>query len=650
MKKLIISGQIILIGLFFAGAVVANDQIPVEAFLKLEQFNDMKISPTGEYLAVTVPQENRTSLFILRRSTMEVTGKVILEPKAHVAGFDWVNPTRVFFTTRKKLGRLSIPSNIRGLFAVNADGSDAGRIGYFDPPMGLLKGYMALSLMDSLENDDQHALVFVDNYGEGEYQVNTMNVYTGKMTKVPTRSPNGKYADFYSDNIGQVRFATTYSEGLDSKTYYRAADRADWEVINDQSYSKLHLFPVGYASDNSAIYLQSQQDSGPDAIYSFSTTTKEKKILLKDATVNPGQLLESPVDKSLYAVRYFDGYPKYEYLDKESPYAKVLKGLHASFPGSSVVPTSFTKDGRLGLFYVRSDTNAGEYYSYDFNTKEASFIAASAPQIDPQKMATMKPIIITARDGLKVHGFLTIPKGSDGKNLPLVINPHGGPFGEADYWGYNPETQLLANRGYAVMQLNFRGSGNYGRDFEVAGYRQWGGAMQDDLTDATKWAVAQGIANPKRICIYGASYGAYAALAAAVKEPQLYACAVGNVGVYDLVKTNSDTSSRSTELKNYMERTMGSTGLAANSPNLQAGKITIPVLMMAGDEDETAPMEHSKRMNEALKRLNKPVELVIYKKEGHGNYLMTNRIDFANRLLAFLDTHIGPNSQKAKAN
>ncbi|HNV85054.1 MAG TPA: prolyl oligopeptidase family serine peptidase, partial [Arenimonas sp.] len=281
----------------------------------------------------------------------------------------------------------------------------------------------------------------------------------------------------------------------------------------------------------------------------------------------------------------------------------------------------------------------------DLKTKDATYLASGSPDLDPDLMSNTKPVKFTARDNMPLNGLLTLPKGSDGKNLPLVINVHGGPFGEADEWGLDREVQLLANRGYAVLQVNFRGSGNHGRNFEVSGYGQWGGAMQDDLTDATKWAIAQGLANPKRICIYGASYGAYAALMGAVKEPNLYACAVGNVGVYDLAKTYTDGAADSNYGKARMDRWFGSSATAANSPNKMADKIQIPVLLAAGDEDDVAPVAHSRMMNDALKRLNKPVELVIYEKEGHGNYLMKNRLDFANRLLAFLDRNIGSGSQ-----
>jgi dipeptidyl aminopeptidase/acylaminoacyl peptidase len=225
----------------------------------------------------------------------------------------------------------------------------------------------------------------------------------------------------------------------------------------------------------------------------------------------------------------------------------------------------------------------------------------------------------------------------------MVVNPHGGPMGIADVWGFDRDVQLMASRGYAVMRVNFRGSGNHGRQFERAGYRQWGGLMQDDLTDATRWAITQGIADPGRICIYGASYGGYAALMGAVKEPDLYRCAAGHVGVYDLNMMYGQGDIASSRMgRRFLVDILGREGLDAASPALQAERIRIPVLLTAGDDDERAPEQHTERMRDALQRLGKPVETKIYEGEGHGFTLLDNAIDFQKRLLDFLGRHLQP--------
>ncbi|MEO8002540.1 MAG: S9 family peptidase [Arenimonas sp.] len=642
----------IFLAAFLSNASIAQTapQIPVADFFALNQFVDIKISPTGEYLAATIPTEDRTALIILRRSDMKVTGKVVLEKKAHVTWFQWVNPERIIFTAEKKLGRLSDPVGVDGVFGTNFDGSKQGRIDLFlmDRSDHFTKFYVS-RILDTLLDDDDRVLVEIYNISKQEYQVNKMNVYNGTLTAVATRAP-GKYASFYSDNKGAVRFVSSSRDDLDTKMYYRDADRDDWTVFNDQKETALNVMPLGYSSDGTIAYVQIEEESGPDAIYQFDSKTKQRKLLFKDDNVDPERALLSPVDGSVYAFRYLDGKPKIRFLNTESPFAIALRGLQSSFSDATVMPTSFTKDGTLGLYFVYSDKNLGDYYLYDFKTKQAAYVASTSTKLDPELMSTMTPISLKARDNVLLHGFLTIPKGSDGKNLPLVVYPHGGPFAQSDVWGMDPEIQLLANRGYAVLQLNFRGSGNYGRNFISSGYGQWGGTMQDDLTDATKWAVANGIASPKRICIYGASYGAYAALMGAVKEPDLYACAIGNVGVYDLAQLYTDGASDSKLGKNLMDRHFGNSANASKSPNKLADKIKVPILLAAGDEDDVAPIVHSRKMNDALKALGKPVELVVYEKEGHGNYLIKNRIDFANRVLVFLDANIGSDGKKAKTN
>jgi len=373
--------------------------------------------------------------------------------------------------------------------------------------------------------------------------------------------------------------------------------------------------------------------------------TKQKTLLMRDDNVDPEAFLRSPVDGSVYAIRFNDGLPRTSFINKADPYALALKKLLNAFPEDDVFPTSFTKDGHLGVYVVTSDLRPAEFYLYDTNTGKASIIASNATWFKSEDLAVMTPVKFKARDGLDINGFLSVPKGSNGKNLPVVINPHGGPFGIHDSWGFNAETQMLANRGYAVMQVNFRGSSNYGKDFMVRGYHGWGRAMQDDLTDATQWLIKQGIADSKRICIYGSSYGAYAALMGAAKEPDLYQCAIGNVGVYDLAKVYTDDSDVNTASRRFFDMTLGTKDYDIYSPNLVAHKIKIPVLLAAGDSDQTAPPAHTKRMQAALERNHMPVEMVIYPKEGHGNYLMANKLDFAERLLTFLDKHIG--SQKA---
>jgi dipeptidyl aminopeptidase/acylaminoacyl peptidase len=306
---------------------------------------------------------------------------------------------------------------------------------------------------------------------------------------------------------------------------------------------------------------------------------------------------------------------------------------------------SRTHDGRKVVVLIESDANPGEFYLYDAGDRKLTFLLARRPWIKSGEMAPMEPIALKARDGLSLHGYLTRPPGkSEATNLPLVVFVHGGPYFVRDHWQYDPYVQSIASRGFAVLQVNFRGSGDYGADFLRAGFRQWGGTMQDDVTDATKWAVAEGIADPKRICIYGASYGGYAALRGATKEPDLYRCAIGYVGVYDLrlMYTRGDIP-QSTFGDNYLKMVLGEDEamLWDRSPLAHVDRLKAKVMVIVGGEDTRVPPIQGERLHEALDKAHVAHEWLYQRTEGHGFYDEGNRTDLLTKIAAFLDASIG---------
>lgn len=623
-----------------ASAAEPETSSPLEPFLKKDIFGTIRLSPTGEFLAVSIPQADRTDLAILRRADMKPTAHMTFEKNTHVSDFYWVSPNRVLFSIAQKFGELESPQGTGELYKMNADGSGRGApvIGFGSNAGG--QRALGADLVDSLRDNDDEVLVSV-GYANGFTQVDRLNLLSGRretVAKVPVQA-----ASFVTDNKGVVRFATGSNADDKSKTYYRANDKAEWELINDETLTERAVDPVGFSADGKTAYLEIEETSGPNGVYAFDTTTREKKLLVRDDNVDPERYFYSPIDESIYAVGFMDGVPRVEYLDPDSPYAQLHRSLQAGFPDQAVVPLSFTRDGNLGLYLVYSDRIPGDFYLFDLKAKKASYIASKNSWFQPEMLNPMRPVTITARDGVVLQGYLTVPKSSNGKNLPLVINPHGGPFGPYDEWGYNPEVQLIAEHGYAVLQVNYRGSGNYGRAFLRSGYQHWGGSMQDDLTDATRWAISQGIADSRRICIYGASYGGYASLMGVAKEPDLYRCAIGYVGVYDMAAMyHRGDIAESKRGKNFLTEALGKQNLDEISPARLANRIKVPVMLAAGREDVRAPAVHTEKMHDALVALGKPVEMTIYDGEGHGNYLMKNKVDFYTKLLAFLDKNIGP--------
>jgi len=312
-----------------------------------------------------------------------------------------------------------------------------------------------------------------------------------------------------------------------------------------------------------------------------------------------------------------------------------------------VICRNIDDSGQQAVVFVSSDRNPGDYYLYDGRTHAVRYLFSELPGIDPKAMAAMQPISFKARDGQTIHGYLTLPMGKH-KDLPLVINPHGGPFGIRDYWTFDPETEFLAYHGFAVLQVNYRGSGGYGIAFQRAGYQQWGKAMQDDLTDATRWAVQQGIADPQRICIYGGSYGGYAALEAVVKEPDLYKCAIGYAGVYDLVMLHDrggELYFQSHGMGSYLNDTLGDNldALRAASPVDHVNRIKAALFLAHGGADKTVPIDQVNELRSALDKAGTKYEWLYFPNEGHGFFKIDHQVTFYNEMLSFLDHNIGSN-------
>jgi dipeptidyl aminopeptidase/acylaminoacyl peptidase len=476
--------------------------------------------------------------------------------------------------------------------------------------------------------------------GEGYARAELMDITSGRR-RIVAQAPVAR-AEFLVDHAGEVRFATGQNVENDTLTYYRQDGKSDWQLINDQAVTGVWVEPIGFSKDNAAAYVWSSRKDGPDAIERLDLATMERTEVLRHSRVDPHRIIFDPATDEPIGATFMDGVPESQFFDAASPQARTVRSLEAAVPGQSVQLRSATADGNQQLVIVSSDRNPGDFYHLDRTQRSANLWASRADWVMPDQMAEAKPIELKARDGLALHGYLTTPLGREAKGLPMVVLPHGGPHGVRDGWGFDIERQLLAARGYAVLQVNFRGSGGYGGAFEHAGYQQWGAAMQDDVTDATRWAIEQGVADPKRVCLYGSSFGGYSALMGVAREPALYACAAGNVGVYDLdmMYGRGDLQARRWG-ENYLKLVVGEEGLDARSPAKLAASIKVPVLLAAGELDERTPPEQTKAMERALQAAGVPVEAHYYDNEGHGYYLLSNRRDYYTKLLTFLDRHLG---------
>ena len=646
MKNLLLA---LAFGIAMSGPAVHAADVDVDAFVKRDRFEDIKISPTGEYYAATVPMEDRTTLAILRRSDNKLTAHFGLGKHTHVYGFWWVNDERVVMSVAEKYGALNEPQPDGNLYAISANGARADILAGWKVRNGgtgtHIKGkteeFVGAELLDRLPGDDRNVLVKIWPPGAEPFtRVDSLDVYTGRrrpVTRVPVRR-----ADFLADNAGVVRFARGANSDNITQLYYRKDDSSEWELIGGQAKGGFDEVPLGFSADNRIAYLQVEKPEGPDAVVAWDTISLTRTEVLRDANVDPHSVIYRPFSREPVGVRFMDGTPRAAFFEPSSREARLQKMLDASFDGDAAVITSQTRDGRLALVATWSDRNPGDFFIFDTAAKKADYILSRREWFDPARMGAMRTLAIAARDGTKLHGYLTLPQGSDGRSLPLVVMPHGGPYGIRDTWGFQTDPQLLAAAGYAVLQVNFRGSGGYGRAFRRAGRQQWGGTMQDDLTDATRWAIDQGVADASRICLVGGSYGAYASLMGLAKEPTLYRCAVGYVGVYDLPAMQKADASEATWMGRWSRDWVGEgERLERVSPNRIVDRIKAPVFLAAGGEDVIAPIEQSRMMERALRKANVPVETLYYPTEGHGFYKDEHRREYYTRLLAFLSRHLG---------
>ncbi|HEY4559154.1 MAG TPA: prolyl oligopeptidase family serine peptidase, partial [Lysobacter sp.] len=449
--------------------------LDIEPYIRKDKFEQIKISPKGDYYAATVPLEDRTVLAIIRRSDNKITGNFSLGRNTVVADFNWVNPERVLISVGEKFGSLDRPGLTGELFAMNANGGQADLlVGYrAQQAMGThIKGKkaedVAAFLVDDLPNDDKSVIITVSPFAADAFsRAEKMDVYSGRRTRVA--SAPVRNAEFTTDNSGVVRFAHGQDIDLSTRLYYRKGDGEQWQLLNDAAVTGRDEAALGFSEDNRIAYLQVESEKGPDRIVAYDTATGERKDVMRDAVADPLQIIRKPGTSIPIGAYFASGKPETRFFDDASPDAKLRRLLEKSFDGSTVSITSETADGTTALVRVSSDRNAGDYYLFDTKKLKADYGMSNQDWFDPDQMNPSTPVHFKARDGLTVYGFVTRPKGSEGKRLPMVVMPHGGPFGIRDYWAFDSDAQLLASAGYAVLQVNFRGSGGYGRDFRYAG-------------------------------------------------------------------------------------------------------------------------------------------------------------------------------------
>ncbi len=645
----------------FAQHAIANEQIPLADFIKSPSYRNAKLSPLGDYIGVTAERGENHVLVILDAQTLKTVRVQQAPPNYSVGTFHWIGPKRLMFATNVKFGHRLSPRDSGHWLAVNVDGSsqqDLNDIDYTnsqftDTPKTKQADviYGPLTLLDRVPEDEAHIIVSTFEYpekGAGAILVK-LNTFTGHYELI-AGAPS-KNCQFAMNKLHQPTYAlcSEHPDKDDDEVFrtqfYKRVENREWLPIG-QSLTSKNITRLLAESGDGRISATNNDGISPKSFGFINTNTGEYESAFQDKVADVSETIIASDGVTVLGVATAAATPQITMLDSGNADATLYESIALTFPTQFVNFEGATLDRKKILISVKSGKNPGELYLYERDTRQSRLLLRKRDWLKESDMADVMPLKIKSRDGIDLYGYLTLPNEKTfTKPFPLIVNPHGGPIGPRDEWGFNWSAQLLASRGYAVLQVNFRGSGGYGGEFQKMGHMQWGGKIQNDIIDATRWVKAQGYVDTDRICIFGASFGGYSALMAPIREPGMFKCAVGYVGIYDieLMATTRSASMARNDGK-FIEENLGKdkAKLRAISPAHNAGKIKIPVFLAAGAQDMRAPPIHTERMQAALKKAGNPAEeVIIQADEMHGFYDEKNALDFYAKILAFIEKYIG---------
>lgn len=609
--------------------IVKAKQIPLENFFKNPDKSGYQISPNGEYFSFMAPFENRMNIFVQKRGE-EAQVQLTFETARDVAGYFWPNDKQIIYL------KDSGGDENYHLFGVDIDGENPIKYTDFD-------GVRA-QILDDLPEQKNFMIIGLNKRNPQVFDPYRLNLTTGEMEMI-AENP-GNIQGWMFDHNGQLRVAIAVVDGINQAIMYRETEQEEWETILTTNF-KEGFSPSFFTFDNKRIIGTSNIGRDKSAVVEFDPkTAKEVALLYENNDYDVSSVHYSKKRKVISSASYTGWKRERHFFDQET--ADMFANLEELLPGYEFGISSSNDDENVYVVRTYSDKSLGSYYIYDKANKTVEEIVEVSPWIDENEMSNQLPISYNSRDGLKIHGYLTLPKGytmDNAKNLPVIVNPHGGPWAR-DSWGFNPEVQFLANRGYAVLQMNFRGSTGYGRQFWEASFKKWGREMQDDITDGTNWLIENGIADKDRIAIYGASYGGYATLMGLVKEPDLYAAGVDYVGVSNMFTFMETIPPYWKPMLDMMFEMVGdlkadSIMLREVSPVYQVDRIKSPLFVVQGRNDPRVNVDESDQMVEAMKARGVDVEYLVKDNEGHGFRNEENRFEFYAAMEKFLDSHLG---------
>jgi len=625
--------------------------VPIESFARMPAIRDVTLSPDGKFIAYSIFDDQEAAFAFKNLETGKVKGVNGSEDLAAVYP-RWVSNERVVYGNMAGLNRdggklQGLLGKARELDKRDQDAIFTGGI-LFRDFTGKYEAHILMNEFDQAPHNYSYGFNYV-------YHPNVIRMDTKTGNYIRILQNPGKVMGWGTDKDGAVLLGVEYDKGY-SSAIYRENENAPWHRLAGLEHIKRQLGIAGLSADGNTLYVTKPTPNDTWGVYEYDL--KNQKLgemmvghdsfdILRNGISADSHSIErlvfAPKTHELLGIQYYTDVPKVVWFD--ATLQAIQGALDKGLPKKTNSIVEMSDDMKRFIVFSWSAKDPGTYYIFDLEKKQLNPLFATCPWIKPEQMAEVYPISYKARDGLIIHGYLTVPAGKEPSNLPMVVYPHGGPWGR-DSWRFDRDAQFLASRGYVVLQMNYRGSPGYGEELFVKGQRHVGRELQDDITDGTKWAIAQGIADPKRIGIMGWSFGGYSALMGVVREPSLYRCAVDLAGVTDWVailkyeRTVSEGFGDETEAEMIGDYIKDAADLADISPANHADKITAPVLMIYSMDDTVVPYEQARLMKGAMDRAGKACELITKRNEGHGFYKYDHRLQLYREVDKFLAANL----------
>ena len=652
-----------------APAASPAPELPVSDFARFPLLSDVVMSPDGKYLAgsyevdQTAGTNSKFQLIVFALPSLKVTARLNFSPW-HMPGLiTWVGPTRLVVSENKVTGSLAAEQPTGDIIALNADGSQQ-RMLYSIAARGTPGA--SFNMMDMVNGNptvvgptrEMNGHVFIElhpfpmNVSQHDesahrtilYDVDSVSGYPKQIAEID----KGQAGFFVHDD--KPLLAISHDRQL-NEVVYLPDGQGGWKLAPAGAFGKV-FEPLDVTPGGKGLYALYSATGGPAALIRCAFDGSGKQVLASNEFGSVNRILWSPRDHRVpigvtFTATFSNGVPAVDYLSNDR-WAQIHQALMKAFPGEYIDFGGMSDHGSTILIHAYSNRDPGEYALFDSKTMHLQPLMQVMPWFKPGQLAAREPIRFKNSAGMELDGYISFPVGVPHKNLPLILLPHGGPIGPRDSWAYASDPEqlagFLANRGYAVLQVNYRGSGGRGRDFQHLGYRQFATGIQSDLTQGVQWAIAKGYADPNRICVFGASFGGYSSLMQPIVAPKLYKCAIDYAGVSDwrIEMDRSVYSHIDTGNTSYAQYIGTRADAKAISPLFMLDRFNVPVLIMQGGADNIVPPQNAERLRDKLEAMHKPYAWLWFGNEYHGFQTEPHLLAMFNKVQAFLARYIGP--------